>query len=429
MSHLNSQSQAPRGTAEQTKTTLCILIDGFRHDYLEPAQTPFLCELAKKGFSVPLREPFAFQLRPAFFAGLWPEECGIAHLYMLEPEGSPYRFLREAPWLLELEEEWGEMLRPILVAEARRAEICAGHPASGRYAHTARVPFSSLSYFSYSETQLTWMPDGLPSPTIFDHLRARGEKWLWTAYPGDDLRTAAVLEAFRQRFRPEHRLVYLQFGEPDWVGHAKGPHSPQMQACLRQVDNAVRQIVSCLEEAGVVWNGIFFGDHGMVPVARRVNILPLLQQTGLRAPEDYIYFLDSTQARFWFKSDSARRRIEKELARFSGGRVLTEEDLERLHFRFSDKRFGELIWAADEGVVLHPNFFQGKEAVRGMHGYLPEAEANWARLVVAGEGTGLPAAASGEGGPVEMVQIFPILMELLRADIDSPPQYVCEARR
>jgi hypothetical protein len=364
--------------------------------------------LAERGFSAPLRETFAFQLRPAFFAGLWPEECGIAHLFMLDSEGSPYGFMREAPWLLEMEEEWGEMLRPMLTAEARRAEICSGHTASGRYAHPARTPFSSLPFFSYSEHHTTWMPHSLPSQTIFDHLRACGEEWLWIAYPGDDQRTKSILEAFRQRFRSNHRLVYLHFAELDWVGHLRGPHTVEQRACMQEIDSAVRQVIGHLEETEIEWNGIFFGDHGMVPVARRVNILPLLQQTGLRVPEDFIYFLDSTQARFWFKNDAARSRIAKELAHFSGGRVLTEDNLASLHFRFPDKRFGELIWAADEGVILYPNFFQRSEPVRGMHGYLPEVEANWARLAVVGDGISPPASQ-----PIEMVEIFPILMEFL----------------
>jgi len=398
----------PPENSRSADTTLCVLIDGFRHDYLEPAQAPFLCELAEKGFSAPLRETFAFQLRPAFFAGLWPEECGVAHLFMHHPAGSPYRFLEEAPWMLQLEADWEDMLRPLLRAEARRVEVCSGHSASARYLNPAKVPFSLLPHFSYSERQLTWMPDSLPSPTVFDHLRARGEEWLWIAYPGDNQRTQALLEAFRQRFRPGLRLVYLHFAELDWAGHSEGPHSQAQRCCLKEIDSALHQVFRHLEEAGLTWNAVIFGDHGMVPVARTVDILSLLRLTGLRVPDDCIYFLDSTQARFWFTNNNARRRMEKELCHFSGGRVLGEEDLARLHFRFSDGRFGELIWAADEGVIISPNFFQGKEPVRGMHGYLPEVEANWARLIAVGEGVQWPSSC-----PVEMIEVFPILLQLL----------------
>jgi predicted AlkP superfamily pyrophosphatase or phosphodiesterase len=242
-------------------------------------------------------------------------------------------------------------------------------------------------------------------------MRAAGQRWLWIAYPEDDLRTAPMLDAFRERFRPHHRLVYLHFSELDWVGHAEGPHAPALRARLREIDAALREVVDHLEAAGKAWNAMIFGDHGMVPVGRTVDARAALEDTGLRAPEDYVYFLDSTQARCWFRTENARTRVEQALSHLSGGRILTDEDLARLRFRFADHRFGELIWMADEGVVLSPNFFQGYDPVLGMHGYLPEAEANWGKLIAVGSDRAGAATA-----PVDMVELFPLLRQLLNLE-------------
>jgi len=45
---------------------------------------------------------------------------------------------------------------------------------------------------------------------------------------------------------------------------------------------------------------VIFGDHGMVSVARNVDIAAAIQTSGLTVGRDFTCFIDSTMVRFWF---------------------------------------------------------------------------------------------------------------------------------
>ena len=61
------------------------------------------------------------------------------------------------------------------------------------------------------------------------------------------------------------------------------------------------------------------GDHGMVPVTKRVNVISALNETNLKLHRDYEMFIDSTCARFWFFDKDAKDILEKTIQRFYEG--------------------------------------------------------------------------------------------------------------
>jgi hypothetical protein len=399
------------------KVTFAILLDGLRYGCINPTDAPFLWSLQQEGIWGAVVETFAFQTRPAFFAGLWPEECDICHLFWYDPDSSPYHFTRYLPlpdWTLRVPKLRGLILHGLRYL-ARYNERCRGHSASAAYAHPAQIPFRLLRYFAYSERYLTWQANALPKPTVFDVLRQYGLSWLWLGYPEHDQHTQALLHSFQQQIQPEHRFVYLHFAELDWNGHRYGPESCQYRKALKELDTAVEVVYRHLSSMFDEVNGVIFGDHGMVSIQRLVDVDAALRKTDLRVPRDYVYFLDSTQARFWFQHESARRITEKALASLEGGRILREEDHKHLHIRFHHDRFGQLIFVADGHTLIFPNFFQHLSSAQGMHGYLPDVQDNWAHCVVVD-------SASGAGHrelprPVEMVDLFPTFLELLQLPI------------
>jgi len=389
-----------------------ILIDGFRYDYINAQDSPFLHNLERLNIGGIVRETFAYQLRPAFFAGLYPEECGVAHLFSYEPEDSPFRHL---PARLTDRDDIRKYVR--------RVEEKRGHTASQHYADSAQVPLPLLNYFGFSEKYDIQEPGSLGEhKTLFDALRERGVEWLWIAYPTHDQRTEAVLRTFQEELRQGLAFIYLHFAELDWVGHEYGPFSPERRAKLREIDDTVRQIYADLNRSFARVSGMIFGDHGMVEVRETVDVESLLAKTDLRLGTDYIYFLDSTQARFWFLNEKARRGIEGLLTDLSFGKVLTDEDYARLHFRFPDHKFGELIHVADDHHIIFPNFFQREVLPRGMHGYLPEVSGNWGKLII----SGLEVKESLPE-PLEMVSLYPLLLQMLglpeATSVRPPPSF------
>jgi len=391
------------------KVVILILVDGFRHDYVNPRDAPFLHQLARQNIDGIVRETFAFELRPAFFAGCQPEECGVAHMFYYNPKESPFRNI-------DVRDRDRSRITRELRAEAERR----GHSLVKFVGSCAEIPLTLLKYFDFSEKYYTADRSSLGShKTLFDYLRDDNKKWLWIAYPDGPGTTLGVLDEFNKKFSVAQDFIYLHFSELDWAGHQFGPHSDEQKKVMCEIDEAIRKVYARLNQSFDVVQGIIFGDHGQVKIEKNVDLELLLRQSGLVLEKDYICFLDSTQARFWCFNDKARKKIIDLLAKSPDGTLLTEADLDRLHFRFSDHRFGELIFVMNDEAGIFPNYFQREIAFKGLHGYLPEVIGNWAKLIV----TGCDAQRKFTT-PIELVDLFPTLLEMLgyQPPADARPQ-------
>src|SRR5204863_6007078 len=92
---------------------------------------------------------------------------------------------------------------------------------------------------------------------------------------------------------------------------------------------------------------------------------------------DYAFFLDSTMARLWFYHARARERAQRALSALPGGRLLQPAELSHYGIAGCDSRNAEMIFLADPGVLIFPNFFQGHgEPIKAMHGYDPDCPDN-----------------------------------------------------
>lgn len=380
------------------KTVLLILIDGLRHDYINPVDSPFLCALGKQNIDAIVKETFAFELRPAFFAGLQPEECDVANMFCYDPTNSPFR---------SIDVSNGDRVK--ITQELRAEAEKRGYTLVKHIGSCADIPLNLLKYFDFSEKYNTSDPGAIPShKTLFDYLRNDGKKWLWIAYPDGPAITKGVLEKFLATVAGDEDFIYLHFSELDWVGHEFGPHSIEQKRTLLEIDEAIRKVFCKLNQSFTDVRSVIFGDHGQVKIKKNIDIESKLKKTGLVLEKDYLCFLDSTQARFWFFNAAAKKKIIDLLRTFPDGKILTAADLKRLRSCFKHNKFGELIFVVNDGVGIFPNFFQHGNPCKGLHGYLPEVEGNWAKLIVAGCGI-----TKKIGGPIEMVSLFPTLLEML----------------
>jgi predicted AlkP superfamily pyrophosphatase or phosphodiesterase len=404
----------PTSPLNQNKKITClILIDGLRHDYLNKEDAPFLSSLEEKGIGGIVKETFAFQLRPAFFAGLYPEDCNIAHLYWYDPKDSPFwptKYLPEIFFSLPFIKRYRHRL---LCKMAKKTESKKGHTASRFYASPANIPYKLLKYFAFSEKYLIYQKKSLGKhTTLFDVLRENNLDWLWVAYPTHNLKAENILEEFKKNINTKHSLVFLHFAELDWIGHKYGPFSTEQKKTLKKIDDAVQKIFSTLTNMFNNLNALIFGDHGMVRVEKFINIEEILHSLKAKPIKDYIYFLDSTQARFWFKNKKTKTEIENALKNLSEGHILTEKEKKDLHFKFDHQKFGELIFIVHDHTLIFPNFFQNKKPEKGMHGYLPNIKGNWAKFIITDSDKTLNKIKVGNK-PLELVDLFPITLNLM----------------
>lgn len=68
----------------------------------------------------------------------------------------------------------------------------------------------------------------------------------------------------------DFHFVTLYYGEPDNVGHVKGPETPERIKIIEQIDNAIGYLREAIEKNGLTdrLNVIITSDHGMTTVKK-----------------------------------------------------------------------------------------------------------------------------------------------------------------
>jgi len=232
------------------------------------------------------------------------------------------------------------------------------------------VPLRHLRHFDLCEKRNIYHPrafDGIDS--LFDRLAAAAvpyRVWDWSV-PSEQ----AFTEMETLAGSGAERFLFLYTAGLDEVLHLHGPSSPAVKEWLRSCEEAILRIVSAARTAGRRPRIRIFGDHGMAQVHACADISEDLAKLPHRMPRDYIVFLDSTMARFWFHKDQARQDIMEHLLERRDGRFLSAEELSHLGVAFSEHDYGEEIFLVDPGILILPSFM-GSTPIQGMHGYHPE---------------------------------------------------------
>jgi arylsulfatase A-like enzyme len=212
------------------------------------------------------------------------------------------------------------------------------------------------------------------------------------------------------------RLYVAQFSILDQQGHIHGPYSDKLQKeCLRELDRKIAGVHAAMN-AGYDQADLFIcADHGMAPVEQRVDILKALKKLPIKAARDYVVFVNSTLAVFWYLTEKGRIEIEAALPHLQGGRPLS--DAERRERRIpTNRQWGDRMFAANPGVLFWPDYFHVVDStIRGMHGYIDKSAENYGMAVLSSSAGTIP---KGRFEPRSLVDVFPTLCRLL--DVPTP---------
>ena len=398
-----------------------VLIDAWRHDMVLESTTPYLHGLARKGVRCSIMEPFGFNTGPSFFAGLYPERSNQIQKFVYNPKGSPYRFTRYIPeFLLHLPRGSGR-ISSMIEARARAMARRAGNTAAQHFVDYAPVPFKFKQYFDLSEQRNLYEPGALEFPTVFDTLRQVSASFLYIGVPDFHLSVETNLKDFASGYRGDESFVFIHFSEPDWVEHEFGPSSEEYREALSKVDAAVSRIHETMQTRQGSVHLLAFGDHGAADVTRHVNVQAALQALPWKPHRDYIYFLDSTQVRFWYLDPACRSDIHGALEALGAGEWLTDDDKIRYRLPQDHGKHFEDLFILKEGGLIRPDFFHHPMSppVKGMHGYRPESPANMASCVVVPASGG---TARELDDPRPMVDLFPTALDLMGLPVPESSQ-------
>jgi hypothetical protein len=186
-----------------------------------------------------------------------------------------------------------------------------------------------------------------------------------------------ILEVLKKTMT--QRNTFLSLVDLDNIAHIYGLNSDEYKEHVKFVNERLAEIFIRFKELGKDNEIFVFSDHGMVDVSEIVN-LDIEAEFGKMKPDKYLYFIDSTYLRVWIKDDNLFPRLHEFLSSLNFGSLVSEK--EREDFGLRNRKFGNLIFRANEGVLLIPNF-HGARPIKAMHGYdsyLPSQQTIFAKI-------------------------------------------------
>ena len=309
------------------KTTVAILLDAFRWDYLSPKDTPFLWRLKDWGiWAKKLFNPGGYCERSCFMTGAGPEVTGNFFAFSLMKPG--YRRAYYEPifnLLLHLRER-------LAMTEDVRPD-------------TEPLAFGVESFWDkMREAGKTWQFEGCLSLGIRSY---RGRT------------THGAREIFILDGLKKHKdFHYLQVSETDQLAHNYGTRSKIFRNVLYWADRIVERVWKTAKREFDEVNMVVFGDHGMMDVTEKVDIV--LDFPGFREGWDYLYLKSSAAIQFWTFNPQVDRAILSDRQLNKYGRFIKSPCPEQ----------GTIIWQAKPGLLVSPcHFHSAADAPLAMHGY------------------------------------------------------------
>lgn len=212
-------------------------------------------------------------------------------------------------------------------------------------------------------------------------------------------------------------------------------HKPEALAKYgRQLDDMARTLHERCEQQGIRFALVV--DHGQEPTVGSVNLEKVLRRSGANR-SDYVYFTAVGVAKFWFRTDAARRAVSEALGQAEHVNVMDSKQLNATFGFDLGPEWGELYAIADNDHVFFPHDFhhllahihlgltssamRGRLTHRNMagyHGLMPGHPAELGYMLVADPGV-QPTV-----GPDDMIQIVDVAPTLLSLVGQAPAEHM-----
>ncbi len=343
------------------RLVLSVFIDGFGWELSQ--RLPFLDGVIAR--RAPLATQFGYSCTcdPTILTGALPRDHGHFSFFVYDPPRSPFKLLRPLG-----------LLPSAVVDRARvRGWISRGIGAALRYTgyfQLYNVPFDVLPLMDYTEKRDLYQPGGIlgGQETVFDRLRSRRVPYHLSDWRRPEPENLAALHDAVSK--GDIALGWAFLGGLDGVLHLRGTRSPEVARKLAWYETKLRAV---LDVARTRYDDVrlhVFSDHGMTDITATCDLMARVRATGLEFGRDYAAVFDSTMARFWFLKPGARERVVAAIGAEPRGRILTDDVLHAWDIDFPGRRYGELFWLADPGVLIVPSHM-GLRPIPGMHGYDP----------------------------------------------------------
>ena len=410
------------------KPTVIILLDAFRWDYLNPVDSPFLWTSAQEGLYVrKLRTTSGFTQRSGLFCGTFPDKTGNFAMFSLDQQNSPFRFLmRKRRWLWMLQLYIDKRIKGSgLMNRWLRNEYI--YPRARQYADhppPAQIPLHLLPFIGVTEdNKPIHHPGAFNVESIFDVMQRHQKGYRYLMFPVvncQDDEALEILSAHARKKEKDVKSYFIQFSDSDSEVHKSGSEGVARRKVVGEIDRKIRELWDIFESQGDGARFVVVGDHGMMDVDEYFNVAEIVHSEAkvhhLRHGKDYLLFLDSTFARIWRlnahrESESFFSSLERNPELLRRGRFLSDSDGHKYRIPFPDRKYGDLIWWAAPGVLIHPDYFHARGVrMKAMHGYDSDHDKMKGLAIVWGEQ--VPKKTIEEARLVDMCPTLCALMEI-----------------
>ena len=361
------------------KKTVFLLIDAMRTDYLTQEDSPFLFNLAQENlYYKEVAQHRSYCERAEVFSGMSPRESGYFTALGYSPESSPYKKYFK---LFDFLGSFDHIFRPKRLYRVFRNKLISTITRVKMRSYS--IPLGFLPYFNLTEDEYDFRDPRAfnGKPNLFSYCEELGIKYFYESFTALNFSVSTNdedrLKLIEDNFSDDIDFYLGYIGVLDSIAHRYGPDSIERKKALRQLDNRLRDFFKEILLRDSNTQFVLLGDHGMSQVTLRVDLereLTIIARSlKLKPGRDYIYFLDSTICRIWYKSEQAKYSLQDAIQNSTvfktyGEFINTESALAK-NIPFPDERYGDTLWMGNNGVLIFPDFFHVSKPYYGMHGY------------------------------------------------------------
>ncbi|KAG7274214.1 hypothetical protein CRUP_007651, partial [Coryphaenoides rupestris] len=376
------------GPSESHNKLLVISFDGFRWDYDQDVDTPNFDELVREGVKAKYISPPAITMTsPAHFTtitGRWIEDHGVVHNMMYNTTTN-VKIVHKIT--MTKSEWWDNGPLPLWITAQNQ-----GLKAASFY-----YPGGGANYSGQSVNRALVETGKTPDDNETEWRENIDKVMGW--------------------FSQEHfDLVTLYYGEPDNVGHAKGPDHPKRKEIIQQIDRTIGYLRQAIASHGLAdtLNVIITSDHGMTTVKKRPAVdeiilnkyLNLLKLTSFEILDYGGYGIVTPQP-------GKDQEVFDLLSKAPNLTVYKKDELpESFHLKKSD-RITPIVIVADLGFNLNSRFIVYVN--KGDHGF-HNGEMDM-KMIFRAFGPDFKKNYLAE--PFDSIHIYPLMCRLLK--IQSEP--------
>lgn len=368
-------------TEQQEKPyVILISIDGFRKDYIEKFDFPFLKAIQQKAVvaesMIPSYPSVTFSNHYTLVTGMIPPHHGIIGNRMYDPTTKAYyslgdpKAVKESSWyggvpIWSLAEKQG-LLTACYYWPGSEAKIAGHYPSY---------------YFPYAENK-----------PISERIQKIKE---WLTLPKET--------------RPH--LITFYMPQVDQAGHRFGTDALETEFAAKFVDQSMQQLVEAIAETKLPVNFIFLSDHGMIDIDKEHPIqLPKLTK------EEGVTISSGVYANYYIKDKS---KVDSLYTAYQAEtdhpyQVYKKENVPET-YKFSAKedtynRIGDLVFIAESPFYFTASPYLGPTAT---HGYHPKDTPEMQTVFMA---WGPHIQKHHKINSFKNIHIYPLLTELLQLD-------------